>query len=63
MDHSRISDAFLTTGLHSPRRTTSDWTRVPTLAALLAGFIIAMVAAAVSGPIDPGSLAVMVAFP
>jgi hypothetical protein len=65
VDHSRISDAFITiaTRLHSPRRTTSDWTRVPTLAALLAGVVIALVAAAVSGPIDPDSLAVMVAFP
>jgi hypothetical protein len=62
MDHSRISDAFITTRLHS-LKTASDWTKVPTLAALLAGAIVAVVAAAVSGPIDPDTLAVMVAFP
>jgi hypothetical protein len=62
MDHSRISDALITARLHSPE-TTSDWTRLPTLSGLLAGVIIALVAATVSGPIDPDSLAVMVAFP
>jgi hypothetical protein len=54
MDHSRISDALIPARSHSPE-TTSDWTRLPTLAGLLAGAVVALVAAAVSGPIDPGS--------
>jgi hypothetical protein len=62
MDHSRISDALIATRPQSPN-TGFDRTRLPTLAALLIGVVVALVAAALSGPIDPDSLAVTVAFP
>jgi hypothetical protein len=62
MGPSRISNALTSARLQSAE-TTSDWTILPTTVCLVTGAIVALVAAAVSGPPDALSLAVMVAFP
>jgi hypothetical protein len=62
MDHSSISDALATSRLY-PSKTTSDWTKLPTLASLLTGATIALIAVAFSGPIGPDSLSSYGGFP
>jgi hypothetical protein len=62
MGHSRISHALTSARLQSAE-TTSDWTILPTALGLVTGAVVALVAAAVSGPPDAVSLAVMVTFP
>jgi hypothetical protein len=62
MDLTRISSAP-NSNRPTTAASTSDWTKVPTLTALAIAVLLALLAAAVSGPINPDSFGLMVAFP
>jgi hypothetical protein len=62
VDHARISSAPNSNRLHAAA-STYDWTKVPTLTALAIGVVVGFLAAAHSGPINPDSFGLMVAFP
>jgi hypothetical protein len=60
--HPRISSALNSNRLHGVS-STYDWTKIPTLTTLVVGMVVAILAAVLSGPINPDSLGWMVAFP
>ena len=62
MDHARISSAPNSNRLYAAA-SAYDLTKVRTLTALAIGAVVAVLAAALSGPINPDSFGLRVAFP